>query len=324
MRIRDFTPGQRIQGFYLLVEKYARFTRNNEPYFECTLQDSTGTIAAKAWKDSEAFSRLQELEDGTPVVAKGTVSEYRGVLQLELQVVAPAEEEKHGPYGFKLEDLLPVTDKDREQLWQRLLELIDEISNPYLKQLCNDFLKRYESEIRTYPASKKLHHAVLGGYLEHVVSMLEIARFVAAHYQVDGDLLLAGVFCHDIGKLRELKPVTAPGYTDEGYLIGHIVIGWQMVQEVAQHIPDFPKELLLRLEHMVLSHQGKYEWQAPKQPKFLEAYLLHVIDEMDAKMNIFRNIMATDTQKGPWTDRHNYFRLPLLKGRLEPDEPDKL
>jgi 3'-5' exoribonuclease len=168
-----------------------------------------------------------------------------------------------------------------------------------------------------HPASVKMHHNYRSGFIEHVHSMAEIADQLAVHYQMDRDLLIAGVFLHDIGKIIEISSDLEAEYTDEGNFIGHIVIGRDMIRAAVKKITNFPEDIQLKLEHMILSHQGKYKWQSPKKPKIREALLLHLIDNMDAKMNLFVLALEESTEEGDWTDRQNYFRIPLYKGDNE-------
>ncbi len=319
-RIVDFKPDRRIQGFFLVKEIHHRTTRTGNPYRELVLQDNSGHVNAKIWDDSEAFGVT--CEAGDSVVIQGGVTEYRGRMQLEVTKLGLATPEKHAEYGFDPIDLLPASPFDIETMWSRLMEIIKGLENPHLRELVETLYTNNADQIKIHPASMMLHHAVYGGYLEHVLSMGQMAQRVAEHYHADTDLLITGVLLHDLGKLVELNPVNEPGYTPKGILLGHIVIGRDMVRDVMAGMTDFPPELQLKVEHLILSHQGKYEWQSPKQPKILEAVLLHMIDEMDARVNMFRTAVTEDLEPGPFTNRYNYFRLNLLKGRLEThDDP---
>ncbi|MCF7796148.1 MAG: HD domain-containing protein [Lentisphaeria bacterium] len=319
-RIADFKPGKPIQGFFLVKEIHQRITRTDQPYRELVLQDKTGTVNAKIWHDAKAFKA--DCIAGDAVVVQGTVSEYRGQLQLELKKLGQATPEKHAEYGFNPTDLLPASPYDIDTMWQELTAILEGMENPFLQQLVTQLYEQHADQIKTHPASMFLHHAVYGGYLEHVLSMAKVGQWLAGHYEVDRDLFLTGILLHDIGKIVELRPVNQPGYTPEGILIGHVVIGRDMARAVMAGIEDFPEELQLKVEHLILSHQGTYEWQSPKKPKFLEAMLLHMIDEMDARVNMFRSAVEQDQEPGSFTNRYNYFRLNLLKGPLNRDADD--
>ena len=272
------------------------------------------------WENVPAFEKSFDVGDA--VVVKGRVSAYRDQLQLEVEDIGKASPEKHAEYGFDLSKLIPSTRYNVNQMWRELAKIIKDMDNQYLKTLISKIYKDNAEVIKQHPASMKLHHAWLGGFLEHVLSMAKIGVQLAEHYEVDEDLLLTGILLHDIGKIVELNPAQQPGYTDEGQLIGHIVLGRDLARSAMAEIKDFPAELQLKVEHMILSHQGKYEWQSPKRPKFKEALLLHHIDELDARMNMMGEILEKDAEPGAWTNRFNYFRLPLLKGDLFPHEDD--
>jgi len=319
-RIKDFKKNTQIQGFFLVREKHLRSTRRNHPYLQLELQDNSGSIEAKVWENVPAFEK--SFDTGDAVVVKGRVSEYSGRLQLEVVDIGRATPEKHAEYGFDLNKLIPASAYDVKVMWRSLGNIIKDVQNDHLKALISRIYKGHATEIKQHPASMKLHHAWAGGYLEHVLSMARLAVSLADHYQVDRDLLLTGVLLHDIGKLVELNPAADPGYTDAGKLLGHIILGRDIVRDAIQGLKDFPPELQLKVEHMILAHQGSYEWQSPKRPKFKEALLLHLIDELDARMTMMTAAMEQDQETGPWTNRYNYFRIPLLKGSLEPSGED--
>ncbi len=317
-RIKNFRKNTLIQGFFLVREKHLRSTRTNHPYLQLYLQDNTGSIEAKVWENVPAFEK--SFDEGDAVVVKGRISQYREQLQLEVEDIGKASPEKHGEYGFDLSKLIPSSKQNVNQMWRELAKIIKGMKNPFLKTLISTIYKENAEVIKVHPASMKLHHAWLGGFLEHVLSMAKIAVPLGKHYAVDGDLLLTGIMLHDIGKIIELKPAQQPGYTDEGQLLGHIVLGRDIARDAIAGIDNFPADLQLKVEHMILAHQGKYEWQSPKQPKFKEALLLHHIDELDARLNMMDEAMSKDGESGAWTNRYNYFRIPLLKGELEGDE----
>ncbi len=316
-QIKKFKKNTRIQGFFLVREKHLRSTRTNHPYLQLQLQDNTGSIEAKVWEDVPAFEK--SFEEGDAVVVKGRVSQYAERLQLEIEDIGKASPEKHAEYGFDFTKLIPASKLNVNTMWRDLGRIIKEMSNPYLKELISTIYKDNTEVIKSHPASMKLHHAWLGGFLEHILSMAQLGVMLAKHYHVDEDLLLTGILLHDIGKIMELNPAQKPGYTDSGKLLGHIIMGRDLARDVMAKIEDFPQELQLKVEHMILAHQGKYEWQSPKQPKFMEALLLHHIDELDARMNMMAEAIDKDNEPGSWTNRFNYFRRPLLKGDLSED-----
>lgn len=317
-RIKNFKKNTHIQGFFLVREKHLRSTRTNHPYLQLDLQDNSGTIEAKVWENVPAFEKSFDVGDA--VVVKGRVSLYREQLQLEVEDIGKASPEKHAEYGFELSKLIPSTRFNTTTMWKELARIIKDMKNPHLKALISLIYKENAELIQQHPASMKLHHAWMGGFLEHVLSMAKVGVHLGKHYDVDEDLLLTGILLHDIGKIIELNPAQQPGYTDEGQLLGHIVLGRDLAREAMARIEDFPQDLQIKIEHMILSHQGKYEWQSPKRPKFKEALLLHHIDELDARMAMMDEVLEKDAEPGIWTNRFNYFRLPLLKGELGDSE----
>jgi len=205
-----------------------------------------------------------------------------------------------------------------KKMWQELESLINGMKNKHLQTLVAKIYRSNKKKLMIHPASVKMHHNFRSGFLEHILTMGQIAKKISPLYDVDRDLVLAGVFLHDIGKLIEINSEYEAEYTDEGNLIGHIVIGRDIIREAIKKIRNFPEDLAQKMEHIILSHQGRYEWQSPKMPSFPEALLVHLIDVLDAKMNLMDIALNEDQEPGRFTNRHNYFRIPLLKK----DEPE--
>jgi len=206
-----------------------------------------------------------------------------------------------------------------------LRELLRKIESLEIKSLIDRFLSdsSFVHLFKRAPAAKNFHHSTLGGLLEHTLSVCRLALLVAEHYpELNRDLLLAGAFLHDIGKVRELGVATSIDYTDEGRLVGHLSLGVSMVDEKLAAMKDFPEEIALRLKHLILSHHGEYEFGSPKKPAFLEAFALHLIDDLDAKMNGLGRFIEKDRQEGRWTDFNRLFDRYFLKGRV-PSADDK-
>jgi len=286
--ISDFSDGDKATGFALLTKKERRQDRNGKDYLDLTLADAGGSIAGKVWSDSPALSSEYEIHDF--VAFKGIVSEYRGQLQLRVQECRRAVEEDR-QFGFDESELIPSTPENIDDLWRRLEAALGEIERAPLQDLANSTLDRYGEALREHPAAKTIHHAYRGGLLEHVVSMLELGLQVCRHYDdLDADLVLTGILFHDLGKLREIGAMPVNEYTDEGRLVGHVVIGRDQLLERIARVPEFPSSLRLQLEHIVLAHQGRREYGAPTEPMTPEALVVHFIDDLDAKLNQFRSI----------------------------------
>jgi 3'-5' exoribonuclease len=285
--IRSFENGDVVEGFALLTKKELRQDRNNKSYMDLELADATGSIVAKIWADSPAMSG--QFEAHQFIKFRGAVKSYRDQLQLSVDACRTAGDGDRAA-GFDESLLIPSTREDIDDLWARLSRLLEErVERPILRQLAREALAVHGPALREHPAAKAMHHAYRGGLLEHVVSMAELADKVCGHYKdVDCDLVLLGVLFHDLGKLRELGAMPANDYTLEGRLVGHVVIGRDLLRERCAAIEGFPPDLQLLLEHMVLSHQGKKEYASPVEPMTPEALVLHFIDDLDSKLNQLR------------------------------------
>jgi 3'-5' exoribonuclease len=317
--IRDFSDGNEIDDVYLVAEKQLRANRNGNLYLQIELRDRTGSIGARLWNAGEHLFRSFENSDF--LVARGKVQLFQGALQVILSHIERTEVEK-----IELADFLPHTDKDVTKLLERLRGTLLRLGNPHLRALAELFLMD-EEFIRAFsqvPAGVRNHHAYLGGLLEHVVTLMDAAQAVVPLYPgLDRDLLLMGVFLHDIGKVRELSFARDFSYTDEGQLIGHLVIGVEMLNEKAARTRDltgeqFPTELLFRLKHMILSHNGTYEFGSPRLPMTPEAIALHLLDTLDAKVHSFtRDIREDRNQTSSWTPFSQATQRRLFKGTVE-------
>ena len=317
-QINEFKEGADIRGFFLCVEKHLRNTRSGDLYLDMVLRDRTGQITAKLWNNIGEFQ--DKFAAGDAVVVAGQVDVYLDKMQLNIKKINTATVQSYGRYGYDPALIVPSAKGDAKQMWKELTVYIKNLNNKYLKTLVTSIYKEYETQILTHPASVVMHHSYRSGLLEHTLSMAKIGLSLAEHYQVDKDLLLTGILLHDIGKVKEITSEFEASYSDEGNLIGHIVLGRDIAIEAAKTIKGFPTDLLKKVEHLILSHQGQYDWQSPKKPKFLEAMLLHLIDNMDAKMNLMEKAIEEDIEEGKWTSRRNYFRIPILKDGLEVED----
>jgi len=316
IEINNFHEGEKIQGFYLCTEKHPRKTRGGDNYIDLTLRDRTGKIQAKIWDKVGEFS--PKFEAGEPVAVGGVVESYQDRFQLVVKKINRASVQTYGRYGYSPDLIVPTSNNDPKEMWKDMMAMIRSIENGFLRNLVKAIYRENKGKLMVYPASMTLHHACRSGFLEHTLSMMKLGDAAASNYNVDRSLLLAGLALHDIGKLKELSSRLITDYTNEGHLIGHIVLGWEMVRSAAKKIQKFPGELLLKLEHIILSHQGRPEWQSPQVPKFPEAYLVHALDNLDAKMYLMEAAIEDDQEPGAWTNRHNYFRTSLYKGFHEP------
>jgi 3'-5' exoribonuclease len=292
--IRTWEAGDSVQGFALLTKKELREDRHGKSFLDLELADNSGSMVGKVWSDSPALNRPFEVHRF--IAFKGSVKTYRDQLQLTVDDCREAGEDDR-PHGFDEALLIPSTREDVDDLWRRLLRIYDqEVERPLLVQLARETIEAHGPALREHPAAKSMHHAYRGGLLEHVVSMAELALAVCRHYRdVDRDLVLLGVLFHDLGKIRELGAMPANDYTLEGRLVGHVVIGRDLLLERCRAIEGFPDDLRLLLEHLVLSHQGKKEFASPVEPMTPEALVLHFVDDLDSKINQLRAVREAST-----------------------------
>ena len=301
-----------ITSSFVVASKQVKAKKNGEPYLALILADRSGQIEAKMWDNVDEFIAVFEQDDFLKV--KGLVNKYKNRFQLTIHKLRRMEE---GDIDFT--DYLPKTAKDIGELWKTLTEFVATFQNPHLKSLVELFMA--DSEIaeryRNAPAAKTLHHAYIGGLLDHVVSLFRSCDLMSRNYpQVNRDLLLTGVFLHDIGKIQELTYNRAFSYTSRGQLLGHMIIELEMLQAKLAQLPGFPAELKTLLEHMIISHHGQYDFGSPKLPMFPEALMLHYLDDLDSKMEAMRAHFEREASlDGPWTSYNASLGRPLLDSR---------
>lgn len=317
--IRTWESGDAVQGFALLTKREKREDRNGKGYFDLEIADASGSMVAKIWADSPAMSSI--VETHRFVAFSGSVKSYRDQLQLSIDNCREATEDDRRR-GFDESLLIPSTREDIGDLWRRLTALLEEkVDRPILRRLARETLALHGAELREHPAAKSMHHAYRGGLLEHVVSMAELAVRICGHYQdVDRDLVILGVLFHDIGKLHELGAMPANDYTLAGRLIGHVVIGRDLLRDRCRAIEGFPEDLQLLLEHLVLSHQGKKEFASPVEPMTPEALVLHFVDDLDSKLNQLRALRESTPGIQYHRGLARYVYLPpVVESRYEID-----
>jgi len=275
----------------LVRSKEIREKKTGEPYLSLSLCDRSGEIEAKMWDNVAEVMDTFERDDFVKV--KGLIQIYHNRPQLTIHKMRRLEDSE-----VDFADYFPASTRDAEEMWRELRGFISAMSDVHLRGLVNAVLDDPEiaSRYRKAPAAKQIHHAWLGGLLEHVLSLCQLCRYAAQHYGADLDLLLAGAVLHDVGKIYELSYDRSFGYTAEGQLLGHMVIGLRIVAEKLAHLPDFPPRLRTLVEHLIVSHHGKYEFGSPKLPLFTEALLFHYLDDMDSKMECMRSLVDQDRQ----------------------------
>ncbi len=308
--ISDLQPNQISTGTYLVSYKDVRQKKSGEIYLSLTLADRTGELDAKMWDNAAEVADTFDRDSFIRV--KGLLQIFQNRQQMtvhKIQLVPDGE--------VDATDYLPASKRDRDEMFRELQGWIAQMTNPHLRGLLEAIFadEVIAAAFRIAPAAKAVHHAWIGGLIEHVLSLCQLARFTASHYPgIDFDLLLSGVMLHDIGKIRELNYSRSFGYSDEGQLIGHISIGVSMVLEKLRQFPEFPPKLRDLLMHMILSHHGELEYGSPKVPLFAEALLLHHLDNLDSKMEHARHQVERDPLiEGSWTSYSSPLNRSLLK-----------
>ena len=290
--VKDLEPNQVVTTSFLVHSKEIRQKKSGEFYLSLLLGDRTGELDAKMWDNVAEVMDTFDRDDFVKV--KGLIQIFHNRPQLTIHKIRPVEESE-----VDFADYFTASARDPEEMWAELGGIVAAINNPHLKGLLEAMLADEDvaARYRRAPAAKQIHHAYLGGLIEHVLSLCALAKMAAAHYPaVDYDLLIAGVVLHDIGKIYELSYDRGFGYSNEGQLIGHIQIALRMIGDKLRLLPDFPPALRTLVEHMVLSHHGRLEFGSPKVPHFPEALLLHYLDDMDSKMECMRALVERDRQ----------------------------
>jgi 3'-5' exoribonuclease len=306
----EIKPEQNINTTFLVLGKDIRQKKSGDPFLSLLLADKSGELDAKMWDNAAEVMDTFERDDFVKV--KGLTQNFQNRLQLTIHKLQRVQDSE-----IEFADYFPASKHDPREMEKELHGIIAGFTNPHLKALLEAIFadEKIATAYRTAPAAKSIHHAFLHGLIEHVLSMAKVARFTASHYaDIDLDLLMTGVILHDIGKIHELTYLRGFGYSDEGQLIGHIIMGFQMVTEKAAAIPGFPPKLLQLVQHLILSHHGQLEYGSPKVPVFAEAMLLHHIDNMDSKMEALRSTIEKDSRiDGSWTSYSPSLERVLLK-----------
>ncbi|MFH1479229.1 MAG: HD domain-containing protein [Candidatus Omnitrophota bacterium] len=309
----DLKEGQYIESTYLVRERSFDTAKNGSPYISLELSDSTGMVDGRMWDASKSIFDSFGVDEFIKV--RGRVELYKKYPQLKIDSI-----EKVDPALLDISLYLPTTDRDIGEMFRSFKQNIDAVKNPYLKKLLNNiFLNKDISEcFKKAPAATDFHHPYIGGLLEHTLNCLELAKVISSMYpDINMDILITGTALHDIGKIEELSYKRSFYYTDKGRLLGHIVIGAGMAEREMDRIPGFPDDLKSLIIHIVLSHHGEQAWGSPKRPMMLEAIVLHHIDNLDAKVNGFRQFVSTYNDPGSnWTKHSKMFGEFLYKKNI--------
>lgn len=310
--IKDLREGDRVFDIYLCKHKQAAVTKNGKPYENVILQDKTGTIDAKVWEPNNPGIGDYDALDYIEVY--GEVSSFQGALQVSVKRIRVCSEGEYNPA-----DYLPVSQKNIGEMYTELLAIISSIKNTYLKQLLESFFKdeAFKKKFCNSSAAKTVHHGFVGGLLEHTLSVTKLCDYYCTMYPIlKRDLLLTAAMCHDIGKIKEISSFPENDYTDDGQLLGHIVMGSMMIGEKAGAISGFPHGLLAQVQHCILAHHGKYEFGSPKIPAIIEAVALNYADDTDAKLETFKEILENSNEMG-WMGYNRLFESNLKASKID-------
>ena len=307
--INTLVEGETIRNIYLCKGKRSAETRNGKPYDNLILQDKTGTLDGKVWDpNSNGIADYDEMDF---IEVFGDVISYNNNLQLNIRQIRKAYEDE-----YVAADYMPTTEKSTDSMFEELIGYVKKIDNDYLRQAVEYYFVNDEAFIKTFvghSAAKTVHHGFAGGLLEHTLSVVKMCEYMVSSYPIlNKDLLYAAAICHDIGKTKELSPFPTNDYTDDGQLLGHIVIGVEMISDAVRSIPGFPEQLASELKHCIVAHHGELEYGSPKKPALAEALALNFADATDAKMQTLTELFK-DKKNNDWLGYNRLFESNLRK-----------
>ena len=308
--IKEFREGMRAAGIYLCKFRQSAVTKNGKPYENVILQDKTGTIDAKIWEPNSVG--IDEFDSLDYIDIVGDVTSFAGALQVSIKRLRRAGEDEYNPA-----DYLPASRFRIEDMYQELMKYLESVKNPYLHQLLEswftgdqEFVKRFKMS----SAAKSVHHGFIGGLLEHTLSVTRMCHYFSKAYPIlNRDLLITAAILHDVGKTKELSAFPANDYTDDGQLLGHIMIGAEMVHDRAGKIPGFPEQLENELKHCILAHHGELEYGSPKKPALAEALALNLADNADARMETLRELFENSDGTSDWLGYSRIFESNIRR-----------
>ncbi|NDO46949.1 HD domain-containing protein [Clostridium sp. MD294] len=307
--INELKEGESVIGHYLCKSRQSLKSRAGKTYLSLKLQDKTGMVDAKVW---DMTNDIKTFEENEYIKIDATVVTYQNDIQLNVKRIRRSMEGEYDPA-----DYIPCTEKNIEEMYQKLMSYIKTIENPYIKKLLEAIFYKHpivSKQFKTHSAAKSVHHSYMGGLLEHTLSVTEICDFAAPRYKyVNRDILIASAMLHDVGKLIELSEFPENDYTDDGQLLGHLMIGSELIKDTASDIEGFPKTLESLLKHCMISHHGEYEYGSPKLPKTIEAFILHCADNLDAKTKVFEEMIDNNSNQGNWAGYHKMLQRNIRK-----------
>ncbi len=301
--INELREGDNVAGIYLCKQKTIQKTKAGKTYYSLILQDKTGVIDTKIWELNNGIDNFEQMDY---IRVDGNVTSFQGSLQMNVRRLRRAREGEYLP-----QDYIPCSVYDIDKMYRELSDYVNSVQNPHLRKLLVAFFNSqdFAGKFKGHSAAKRVHHGFMGGLLEHTLHVTRLCDFYCEQYPVlNRDLLITAAICHDIGKIHELSEFPENDYTDEGQLIGHIVIGTMMVDEKIRTITGFPPKLANELKHCILAHHGELEYGSPKRPALIEALALNFADNTDAKMESFMEALAEENrQSGEWRGYNKLF-----------------
>ena len=308
--LNEYSDGSRLSGIYFCKSKITATTKNGKSYYNLTVSDKTASMDAKIWDINSGAIDEFEAQDYIDIV--GDVSNYNGALQLTIRRLRVAD-----PAEYKIEDYQPKSRYNNDSMFEALMRFVELVEDPYYRGLLNYFLIENEETARLFKSSsaaKSIHHGFIGGLLEHTLGVVRLCQvYTKAYTFLNRDLLLTAAILHDIGKIRELSAFPENDYTDEGQLLGHIMIGAEMIHDAVGKMEGFPQILEDQLKHCILSHHGELEYGSPKKPALAEAAALSLADITDARMETFREVLETNQGKDGWIGYNKIFESNLRR-----------
>ena len=310
--ISELHEGDMVSEVFLCKTKTSGTSKFGKTYYSLSLQDKTGMIDGKVWELNNAIGHFEAMDY---IMVKGKVTNFQGNNQLNIEMIRKADEGE-----YQISDYMPSTKKDIDEMYDELLAMIQRVQNPYLKELAMKVFvedKEFAKKFKIHSAAKSVHHGYIGGLLEHSVSVAKLCEQYAVLYpQLNRDLLVTSALFHDIGKAEELSAFPENDYTDEGQLVGHIVMGTIKLSKLMDEIPGFPAKLANEVKHCILSHHGELEFGSPKKPALAEALALSQADNLDAKMETFAEVIEKKQEGQEWSGFQRLFDTKIRESSI--------
>ena len=310
--ISELHEGDMVSEVFLCKTKTSGTSKFGKTYYSLSLQDKTGMIDGKVWELNNAIGHFEAMDY---IMVKGKVTNFQGNNQLNIEMIRKADEGE-----YQISDYMPSTKKDIDEMYDELLAMIQRVQNPYLKELAMKVFvedKEFAKKFKIHSAAKSVHHGYIGGLLEHSVSVAKLCEQYAILYpQLNRDLLVTTALFHDIGKAEELSAFPENDYTDEGQLVGHIVMGTIKLSKLMDEIPGFPAKLANEVKHCILSHHGELEFGSPKKPALAEALALSQADNLDAKMETFAEVIEKKQEGQEWSGFQRLFDTKIRESSI--------